>query len=136
VRFDRIPRYALVGALCAGLYNVIMIAGDAAGVNFVLSSVFAFAVNVAVGYTLHCRFTFSEPMTVRGLARYTAAMLLNLPLSIGGVWLLHGVLRAPMWLASPVVTALLFIWNYVATHWAVVTRALSRKKGPPGEFAP
>jgi putative flippase GtrA len=136
MRFDRIPRYALVGALCAGLYNVIMIAGDALGVNFVASSVFAFVVNVAVGYTLHCRFTFSEPMTVRGLARYTAAMLLNLPLSIGGVWLLHGVLRAPMWLASPAVTALLFVWNYVATHWAVVTRVLSRKKGAPGEFAP
>ena len=136
MRFNRIPRYALVGALCAGLYNVIMIAGDALGVNFVASSVFAFVVNVALGYTLHCRFTFSEPMTVRGLARYTAAMLLNLPLSIGGVWLLHGVVRAPMWLASPVVTALLFIWNYVATHWAVVTRALSRKKGAPGEFAP
>ena len=136
MRFDRIPRYALVGALCAGLYNLIMIAGDAAGVNFVASTVVAFVVNVLVGYTLHCRFTFSEPMTVRGLARYTAAMLLNLPLSIGGVWLLHGVVRAPMWLASPVVTALLFVWNYVATHWAVVTRVLSRKKGAPGEFAP
>jgi putative flippase GtrA len=136
VRFDRIPRYALVGALCAGLYNLIMIAGDAIGVNFVASSVFAFVVNVLVGYTLHCRFTFSERMTARGLARYTAAMLLNLPLSVGGIWLLHGVLRLPMWLASPLVTALLFVWNYVATHWAVVTRALTRKKGAPGEFAP
>ncbi|HEY2595487.1 MAG TPA: GtrA family protein [Chloroflexota bacterium] len=136
MRFDRIPRYALVGALCAGLYNLIMIAGDAIGVNFVASSVFAFVVNVLVGYTLHCRFTFSERMTARGLARYTAAMLLNLPLSVGGIWLLHGVLRLPMWLASPLVTALLFVWNYVATHWAVVTRALTRKKGAPGEFAP
>jgi putative flippase GtrA len=136
VRFDRIPRYAVVGALCAGLYNLIMIAGDAAGVNFVASTVVAFVVNVLVGYTLHCRFTFSEPMTLRGLARYTAAMLLNLPLSIVGIWLLHGVLRLPMWLASPAVTAFLFCWNYVATHWAVVTRVLTGKKGAQGNPAP
>ena len=103
MRLDRIPRYVLVGALCAGLYNLIMIAGDRLGVNFIASSTFAFVVNVLLGYTLHCRFTFSERMSLRGLARYTAAMLLTLPLSIGGVALLHGALRLPMWLASPLV---------------------------------
>ncbi|HEX3408374.1 MAG TPA: GtrA family protein [Caulobacteraceae bacterium] len=136
MRFDRIPRYVMVGALCAGLYNLIMIAGDAAGVNFVASTCLAFVVNVLVGYTLHCRFTFSEPMSWRGLARYTAAMLLNLPLSIVGIWLLNGVLRLPMWLASPAVTAFLFCWNYVATHWAVVSRVLTGKKGAQGHPAP
>jgi putative flippase GtrA len=136
VRFDRVPRYVVVGALCAGLYNLIMIAGDAAGVNFVASTCFAFVVNVLVGYTLHCRFTFSEPMTWRGLARYTAAMLLNLPLSIVGIWLLNGVIRLPMWLASPLVTAFLFAWNYVATHWAVVARVLTGKNGAESHPSP
>ena len=136
MRFDRIPRYVLVGALCAGLYNLIMIAGDALGVHFVASTVFAFVVNVLVGYTLHCRFTFSEPMTWPGLARYTAAMLLNLPLSIVGIWLLHDVVRLPIWLASPLLTAFLFAWNYVATHWAVVTRVLTGKKNAEGHPAP
>lgn len=136
MRFDRIPRYVVVGALCAGLYNLIMIGGDALGVNFVISTIFAFMVNVAVGYTLHCLFTFSERMRLAGLARYSAAMLLNLPLSIAGIWLLNGVLRLPMWLASPLVTAFLFAWNYVATHWAVVTRVLTGKKGAEGQSAP
>ena len=135
MRFDRVPRYVVVGALCAGLYNLIMITGDALGANFIASSVVAFVINIAVGYTLHCRFTFSERMTLVGLARYTAAMLLNLPLSIGGVGLFNGLLRLPMWIASPLVTALLFAWNYVATHWAVVTRVLTGKKAP-GKLAP
>jgi hypothetical protein len=68
-------------------------------------------------------------MSLAGLARYTAAMLLNLPLSLGGIWLLHEALKLPMWLASPAVTVFLFAWNYVATHWAVVTRVLGGKKG-------
>jgi len=130
MRLDRIPRYAVIGALCAALYNVIMIAGDALGVNFVASTTFAFVVNVLVGYVLHCRFTFSEPMSLRGVVRYAAAMLLNLPLSLAGIWLFNGLIRLPMWLASPVVTALLFAWNYVATHWAVVSRVLAGKKTP------
>jgi|SRR6185437_1884625 len=136
MRFDRIPRYVVVGVLCAGLYNLIMIAGDAVGVNFVASTCVAFVVNVLVGYTLHCRFTFSEPMSWPGLARYTAAMLLNLPLSLVGIWLLHAIARLPMWLASPLLTAFLFAWNYVATHWAVVTRVLGGKKGAEGHPAP
>lgn len=137
MRLDRIPRYVVVGALCAGLYNLIMIAADWLGaghiskaVLIVASTTFAFVVNVLVGYVLHCRFTFSEPMSLRGLARYTAAMLLNLPLSIGGIWLLNGLARLPMWVASPLLTGFLFAWNYVATHWAVVTRVLSGKKAP------
>jgi putative flippase GtrA len=141
MRFDRIPRYAVVGALCAGLYNLIMIAGDALGAGHVskavlniVSNTVAFVVNVAIGYTLHCKFTFSEPMSLRGLARYTAAMLLNLPLSIGGIALFNGLIRLPMWLASPLVTAFLFCWNYVATHWAVVTRVLTGK--PHGQPTP
>ena len=131
MKLEPIPRYVVVGALCAGLYNLIMIAGDALGVHFVVSSLVAFVLNVLVGYTLHCLYTFAERMSARGLARYTAAMLLNLPLSIAGVWLLHGVLKAPMWLASLAVTAFLFGWNYVATHWAVVTRVLAGKKRAP-----
>lgn len=137
MRFDRVPRYVVVGALCAGLYNLIMIAGDARGVNPFAATVVAFVINVLVGYTLHCRFTFSEPMSWQGLARYTAAMLLNLPLSVVGIWLLNGVARLPMWLAAPLLTALLFVWNYVAAHWAVVARVLSGKKGAQeGQPAP
>ena len=82
------------------------------------------------GYALHCLYTFSEQLSVRGFARYTAAMLLTLPFSLGGMYLLRDVAHAPMWLASPFLTALMFVWNYVATHWAVVTHAFTRKKAP------
>jgi len=132
MRFGHIPRYVVVGAFCAGLYNAIMIAGDALKVSYVWSTVFAFVLLVLVGYALHCLYTFSEKLSVRGLARYTGAMLLTLPLSLGGIWLFRGLAHLPMWIASPLLTLSLFVWNFVATRWAVVTRVLGRKK----ELAP
>jgi len=131
MKFDRIPRYTIVGALCAGLYNGIMIAGDALGVHYVICSVVAFVVNVAVGYALHCLYTFSEKLSIRSFTRYAAALLLTLPLSLGGMYLLRDVAHAPMWFASPFLTGVMFCWNFMAAHWAVVTQAMGRKKGQP-----
>ncbi len=131
MRLDAIPRYVVVGALCAGLYNAIMLAGAWAHVSDMVSTLFSFVVIVLIGYGAHCLYTFSEAMSWRGLARYTAAMALALPLSLGAIFALHDVGRVPMWFASPAVTALTFGWNYVATHWAVVTRVLAGKKPQP-----
>lgn len=128
MKFDRIPRYIVVGALCAGLYNVTMIAGDWLRIHYVASTLIAFVAIVLIGYALHCLYTFSEKLSISGLVRYSAAMTLALPVSIGGMFLLRDLAHAPMWIASPTLTGLMFCWNYVATHWAVVTRALGRNK--------
>lgn len=131
-----IPRYVIVGALCAALYNVTMIAGDRLRIHYAVSTVVAFVMIVALGYVLHCKFTFSEALSLRGLVRYTAAMILSLPLSLGGMFLLRDLAHLPMVIASPTLTALLFGWNYLATHWAVVTRKLGRKAADFDKVAP
>ena len=135
MRFDHVPRYVVVGAFCAGLYNAMMIAGDWLGVAYFATTVVAFVLLVLIGYALHCLYTFSEKLSLMGLARYAGAMLLTLPLSLGGIWLLRGVAHLPMWLASPLLTLSLFCWNFVATRWAVVARVL-KKAIEPGEAAP
>lgn len=132
MKFDRIPRYTIVGAFCAAIYNGIMIGGDALGAHYAASTGVAFVVVVAVGYALHCLYTFSEKLSVRGFVRYTGAMLLTLPLSLGGMWLLRDVAHAPMWVASPFLTGVMYCINFVAAHWAVVTQVITGKKGPAG----
>ncbi len=134
--FKPIPRYVLVGAFCAGLYNAIMIAGDWARLHYVVSTIVAFVLIVVVGYVLHCKFTFSEPLSLRGFGRYTVAMLVTLPLSIGGMFVLRDLIHLPMVLASPTLTVLLFAWNYLATHWAVVTRKLGSKPDKLDQVVP
>jgi putative flippase GtrA len=128
MRFGHVPRYVVVGAFCAGLYNLMMIAGDAIGLGYVWSTMIAFVALVLIGYALHGLYTFSEKLSWPGLARYTGAMLLTLPLSLGGIYLFRGLLHLPMWIASPLVTISLFAWNFLATRWAVVTRVLLNKK--------
>ena len=128
MKFDRIPRYTIVGAICAAIYNGMMIAGDALGVHYAVSTGVAFVIIVITGYALHCLYTFSEKLSLRAFVRYTAAMLLTLPVSLGGMYLLRDLAHAPMWFASPFLTALMFCWNFVATHWAVVTQVIGRKK--------
>jgi putative flippase GtrA len=123
-----VPRYTVVGALCAGLYNVIMIAGDRLGAHYVASTAVAFVLIVAVGYTLHCLYTFSEKMSWMGVVRYTGAMLLTLPMSLGGMFVLRDLAHVPMWIASPLLTVLMFAYNFLAARWAVLTRALGGKK--------
>lgn len=135
MKFNRIPRYTIVGAFCAGIYNAIMIAGDALGAHFAVSTVVAFVIIVITGYALHCLYTFSERLNLRGFVRYTGAMLLTLPISLGGMWLLRDVARAPMWFASPFLTGVMFCLNFVAAHWAVVTQVIGRKKGALGKGA-
>jgi putative flippase GtrA len=135
MKFNRIPRYTIVGAFCAAIYNAIMIAGDALGVHYAVSTGIAFVIIVITGYALYCLYTFSEKLSVRGFARYSGAMLLTLPISLGGMWLLRGLAHAPMWFASPFLTAVMFCLNFVAAHWAVVTQALGRKKGALGKGA-
>ena len=130
MKFDRIPRYTIVGAICAGIYNGMMIVGDALGAHYAATTLAAFVIIVVTGYLLHCLYTFSEKLSLRGFARYAGAMLLTLPASLGGMWLLKDVAHAPMWFASPFLTGVMFCWNFVATHWAVVTQTL-RKKGQP-----
>ena len=130
MKFDRIPRYTIVGAICAAIYNGMMIAGDAIGVHFAVTTAAAFVIIVLAGYLMHCLWTFSEQLSLRGFARYAAAMTLTLPASLGGMWLLKDLAHLPMWFASPFLTAAMFCWNFVATHWAVVTQTL-RKKGQP-----
>jgi putative flippase GtrA len=136
MRFGHVPRYVIVGAFCAGLYNLMMIASDALGVGYLVSTVVAFVILVLIGYALHCLYTFSEKLSWPGLARYTAAMLLTLPLSLGGIYLFRGFLHLPMWIASPLVTISLFCWNFIATRWAVVARVLTGKKSAPEELSP
>jgi putative flippase GtrA len=128
--FNRLPRYAIVGAICAGLYNGVMIGGAAIHVHYVISTLVAYVLVVAVGYWLHCSFTFSQTFGWRSLGRYVMVTAVNVPVSIGLMWVLHDLAKLPMLVASPTLTLMLVVWNYLASRWAI------HRPAPAGPAAP
>lgn len=113
-------RFGTVGVACALLHNAIMIVGDALGLHYAFSTLLSFAIVVPFGYWLHTRWTWPRaPRDRVSLARYALGMSGNLPLFVAGMFLFVDLLSLPVVLAAPLLTVLLFLFNFVATRWAL-----------------
>jgi putative flippase GtrA len=118
-------RYLLVGFTCAVLHNAIVISFDHVGIHYAVASAVSFVVIVLIGYLLHTGLTYEQPRSLGTLARYTAAMAANFPLTVGFLFLLVTIAGLPVFVAAPIGTVLLFGWNFLASRWAIV-RDLNR----------
>ncbi len=112
-------RFLLVGGACAATYNAIVISGAWLGIHYLISTLFSYVVVVILGYLLHSRFTFVERTNLASFVRYAIAMAANLPLSLILMFSLCDVGGVSVAVASPVTTALLVVWNYGASRWAI-----------------
>jgi putative flippase GtrA len=113
--------YAAIAGLCAALNISVMIAGDMAGVHYVISTAISFILCVSVGYSLHCRWTFRAAPRVEGLARYTLAMAVNYPASLIGIWGFYDLAGLPMTIAAPLSTAGTAGLNFALSRWAIAS---------------
>ncbi len=112
-------KYLLVAVGCAGLHNAIMIALDALHVHYGLSLIISAAVLIPVGYWLQGRVTFATDSSWASFWRYAMVMIVNTPMSFIALWLSYDRGGLPMWIAAPVSTVILLIWNYISSGWAL-----------------
>lgn len=113
-------RYTIVGAICAVANNVVLILGDFAGQHYVLMTFVAFALVTPLGYLLHCSFTFKESVSVVGLLRFTSGVATGFPIYFLFMAVMCSGLGAPVVLAAPITTVMLYIWNYASARWAIL----------------
>lgn len=124
-----LSRFLVVGFACALLHNAIMILGDRVGLHYAVSSVLSFCIVVTLGYRLHSGWTFSQAEQSRSsFVRYAFAASANLPLSIAGMFVLVDLGGMSVPLASPLVTVLLFAFNFAASRWALRVRRARRSR--------
>jgi putative flippase GtrA len=113
-----LARYLTVGLACMLLHIAIMIAGDAVGLHYVVSSIVSLVIVTAFGYGLHSSWTY--PQAERGGASFTRYLLIvgsNFPLSLAGLFVFVDLLGVSVPIAAPVVTVILVGFNYVASRW-------------------
>ena len=119
--------YSAIAGLCAALNVGVMIAGDAIGLHYPLSAALSFGLCVCLGYTLHCQWTFRTERRLEGLARYTAAMSMNYPLSVFSIWAFYDLAGLRMFIAAPLSTGATMGLNFVLSRWAIVQPEGARK---------
>jgi putative flippase GtrA len=116
----RPARYLVVGGICALAQNAVMIAGDAFGGHFAALTVLSFALVTPLAYWLHTAFTFDKKRELRSFLRFAAGLATGFPLSLLVTGMLCSGLQAPMVVAAPITTVVLFFWNYCSAHWAIL----------------
>lgn len=120
-------RFLTGGLACALLHNAIMLGGYWLGLHYAVSSVISFAVVVSFGYWLHS--TWSFPDAERGrmpFARYALIASANLPLSLAGMFAFVDLGGLSVPLATPLVTVLLVMFNFLGGRWALKVGPLWR----------
>lgn len=121
-------RYTLVGAVCATAHNVIMIVADQVGVHYLLGTVISFLAVTPLGYALHSRFTFAEPLRVKAFARFVGGVAMAYPISVAMMIVLCSGLGLSVAIATPIATVALFVWNFIAAHWAILPQLYLRRR--------
>jgi len=113
-------RFVVVGLVCAGLHNAIVIAGAWAHVHYVISCAVSYVVVVGVGFALHAGYTFQQQPSLQSFLRYALSMAANYPFTLALLFLMCDVGGWPVALAAPIATVLMVGWNFLASRWAIV----------------
>ncbi|MFY9658878.1 MAG: GtrA family protein [Methylocystis sp.] len=126
-----LPRFLLIGGLCAALNNALVIGLVWAGFGPLAASLLGFLPVLAVGFTLHSLLTFETAMSAAAFWRYALAMTMNFPAWSASLFILCDLLGAPIAFAAPTTTMLLVGWNFLSARWA-----LERPKSADGLLSP
>jgi putative flippase GtrA len=113
-------RYLAGGAFCALLHNVITIYLTQHRIAYPGALIVSFCVTTPVGYWIHSAFTFEKKRSWNRLRRFLLASGMGFLGSAALMVLLCTGLSLPVIVATPLVTVLLFLWNFLSAHWAIL----------------
>ena len=114
----RLPRFLVIGALCAALNNALIIGLVWTGFDPLAASLLAFPPVLALGFMLHSLLTFEATMSAAAFWRYALAMAMNFPAWSASLFIFCDLFGAPIAFAAPMTTLLLVVWNFRSARWA------------------
>ncbi|WFP60546.1 GtrA family protein [Mesorhizobium sp. WSM4904] len=108
-----------------------MIAVDRLGGHYLLGILVSFLTVTPIGYTLHSRFTFAEPLRLKAFTRFVGGVVAAYPISVAMMVVLCSGFGLGVAIATPAATIVLFVWNFAAAHWAILPRLYLRPAAMP-----
>jgi putative flippase GtrA len=115
-------RYLGGSFLCGAINIGILIGGDRLGIGYVPLSITGYVVGGTVGYFYHAAITFRKAFSLVDYARFFGGLLLGLPIWLLLMALTQDVFAIPMWIAAPLVTVLMLIYNFLSARLAILWR--------------
>jgi putative flippase GtrA len=116
------PRYVAVSVVCVLINNLLLIGLDSAGVYYGLNVLISAALMIPLSFAMQVHITFACEPSWRAFAKYAAVMLVHTPAAWLLLALIHDRGGVPMLYSAPIVTVLMFVWNFVGSHWALLAR--------------
>ncbi|MDE2301002.1 MAG: GtrA family protein [Sphingomonadales bacterium] len=117
------PRYLAISGFCFLTSNALLIGLAALHLHYALCVIVSGLVLTPLSYALHTSFTYRTPRAWNTFWPYAAAQAVNTPAGLVLSWLLCGQLRLAMAFAAPIITVLMFFWNFTSSFWAVGQRS-------------
>ncbi|MFU7527855.1 GtrA family protein [Qipengyuania sp. ASV99] len=114
-----LSRYSIIGIASVLANNVILIAGHMLGVHYAISTLVCFFLIGALAYVGHANITFAARHSIAGYARYCGTQAFGLCLTLAILFVMIDLLAWPIWISAPLVSALMFVYTFIATRWAV-----------------
>lgn len=111
--------YGFIGAACACMSNLVVIASSLAGFKYWNAAALSFVLVTPLGYVLQSWLTFGVKLSVRRFIRFAGNVAIGALILIISLGLFNGVCGIPIWIVSPLVSVVVFCWNYAASLWAV-----------------
>lgn len=114
------PRYVLVALFCVLLNNAFLIGLDMLGIHYVLSVIASALLLIPLSYWLHLHFTYRVEGGQRSFWRYAGVQIVNTPAALLLFFLIHDLAGLPMMAAAPLITLLMFLYNFLGSFWAIL----------------
>lgn len=113
------PRYLAVSALCMALNAALLIELDRLGVHYAVSVLVSAAALIPSSYALHVFWTYRMTGRETRFRRYFATQIVNTPIALLLLFVIHDRLGIAMIWAAPVVIFLMFLYNFLSSFWAI-----------------
>ena len=115
-------RYLAIGGSVAALNNVVLIGGDRLGISYPVLVLLTWVIGGSVAFALHSHITFRSAPSWASFLQFMGGVAIGIPLSLLFLALCVTWLKLPMWIAAPLATVAMFLYNYLNARTAILWR--------------